>query len=1708
MKLQFSYPVVVLLICSFLSFILFNSEISEDEFGKDLVHDDTSGPEERMIYEYSITMDPHSVEDPYLLLREAYEQTLSLEKVDPSEIYWEERGPTNVGGRTRAIMWDPNDPLHLKFWAGGVSGGLWYTNNILTSYNSLYWQKVDDFWSNLAITCIAYDPTNTQLFYVGTGEGWFEHSGIPGGGIWKSSDGGETWYNLINTSGWDFRYVNKILVHPIDGYVYAATRRSGVWRSTDQGVNWNVVLSANDSALSNWAADLEITANNDILVALGNWRKDGNGVSDGVYISPTGDFGDWTRINDGTNDFPTAAEKIGRIELEVAFSNTNIIYALVQDSSKFIKGIYKSIDKGINWEQISTPMLRDTIAFPGDQTLYDLIAGVFPLNPDIIYVGGVSIHRSTDGGSSWEKIEGIHPDHHALAFRPGNRETLVFGNDGGVYLTEDCTLQNPIIKDRNQGYRVTQYHGIALHPVWGANYFLGGTQDNGTQQLSGSGMNSADHVLYGDGGECYILKSNPLYQIASTQYNRFYLSTDGGNTFDLRNPIYEDDTKGKFISHWDYDEINDVMYASYSRDSMLIIKNVINPQLRYSVTTSYNNLFSNWPGQFKVSPFSDGTIFVGTEDGRLFKITNAHSLGNYHVIEITGPGFDPSWINCIELGANEDQILVIFSWYGVISIWETLDGGTTWDNKDDNLPDMPIRWAIYNPLDYRQVMLATETGILTTEDITANPVQWLSANSGMGNVRTTMLKIRESDNLVIAGTYGRGIFSTNAFSVSPSTKILASDGEADDDFGTAVATNGDFVLVGAPYEDEKGSNAGAVYFYEQLNNQWTESAKVLVPDGEAGDVFGGSVDMIDDLAIIGARGDGLIGAAYIYRLSGSSWNLESKITPSDGSSGDNFGHCVTIFGDKAVVGATNAGDFGAVYVFTYQSGSWIQTDKIVPNDGETGEFFGHSVDLDGDYLVVGNPSDNDNGILSGSAYIYHYDNGWTLDKKVTAINADEYDRFGYSVAIDGQNIVIGAFNDEGINGQAGAGSAYIFFNTGGSSWEQTVKLQAQDAGIDQNFGNSVSIFGHYIIVGAEHDEELDFRSGAAYVFRYDIPSSNWVQQNKIFPEDGEINDLFGHSVQLFGTGAIVSSIGDDDRGDNSGSAHIFKSIINENNLPILSVTPPSFDLTSANTTVDIQITNNGVIAMDWYAYSLDPWLQIIGDSSGVNSGTVTISVDENLYCPREGRIIVRAPGAIHSPREVFIHQEAGTISSEVNITPSSLNSYDHFGWSVDVDGEYAIVGAPQDSEYEQNAGAAYIYERDGCCTWVLKAKLRLDNPQEYDEFGFSVALSGDVALVGIRLDNSAYIFEKPAAGWQNMTETARLFTSPGAYYNGFGESLDISGGNVIVGAYANNGVFFYDRPPGGWQDMTETVWFHHDISDGEFGRSVAIDGMYAVVGAHTDGGQGGGAAYVFKRDWAVWGEQTKLVPSDGQTNDWFGGSVDIDGDRIIVGSRGNAAAYIFVNNEEVWVEEQKLTAGSHFASGRECVTIDNRYALVGAAFYSGTLNNSGSAYSFVRGDMGWSLSKQIFSSDLQEDDWFGAAVSMTGPYTIIGAYGKANSLGAQAGAAYIYCTEGDIVISVETTVEHTLPIQYDLKQNYPNPFNPVTTIVFDLPRPTDITLKIYTILGEEVTTIVSDILPAGTHKFTWDPVSLASGVYLYRIESKEFTVTKKMILIR
>ena len=294
-------------------------------------------PDLAMEQEYLMTMDPALGNVPYERLRRANKEMdlKMLEKSAIAGVDWEERGPDNVGGRTRALAFDPNDLTKKKVWAGGVSGGLWYTNDITA--DPVVWTHVDGFWDNIAISCIAFNPANTQEIYVGTGEGWFNADAALGGGIWKSSNGGTTWALLGSTepggyvSTSNFHYVNKIAIKS-NGTIFAATRAyyinlGGILRSTDGGTTWTRVVTpyASDNTVYDRGADLEIAANGDIYTSIGVGSKGK------VYKSLSADdgaSGTWTDLSANVG-----MGNAKRVEMACAPSDGNTIYAVARGGS-------------------------------------------------------------------------------------------------------------------------------------------------------------------------------------------------------------------------------------------------------------------------------------------------------------------------------------------------------------------------------------------------------------------------------------------------------------------------------------------------------------------------------------------------------------------------------------------------------------------------------------------------------------------------------------------------------------------------------------------------------------------------------------------------------------------------------------------------------------------------------------------------------------------------------------------------------------------------------------------------------------------------------------------------------------------------------------------------------------------------------------------------------------------------------------------------------------------------------------------------------------------------------------------------------------------------------------------------------------------------------------------------------------------------------
>ncbi len=754
--------------------------------------DSVENPELRYIYEFEITKDPalgYPPTERMSFVRSIIDQSLQ-NRAAIQDMTWNERGPSNVGGRTRAIMFDPNDVSHKKVWAGGVNGGIWWTDDITAI--SPVWNHVNDFWDNLTISCIAFDPQNSQNFYIGTGEGWYNIDFVRGAGIWKSSDGGNTWAQLPSTNNSDFFFVQKIVVNS-NGIIYAATRNNGVCRSSDGGTSWVKVLgNITGGGSTDRSSDIEIGADGTIYASLGIMS------TDGIYSSTNGTV--WTKLNIGTNGFPTTGFQ--RIEIATSPSNANILYAMVQNTNGSLLNIYSSINKGATWTTCTLPSWYDqNCTSPSNdmtrgQAWYDLIMSVDPNNSNTIFTGGIDIMKSTDAGISWSQISSwnppnglcgrpyVHADQHGIVFQQGSSNNILFSNDGGLYFTNNGTNASPTITNKNTGYNVTQFYSCAMNPTTASNNFLAGAQDNGTQRFTTSGINVTNDVTGGDGMFCFIDNETPNLQIGSYVWDNFRRSTNGGVSFlGIMGGfhIYMGCLASTFfVNPVDYDSRENTLYfASYSPDfycgypGLAKIINVDGtPSNRIQMTiNNFNNpptLFAGDVSFVKVSPYAPvgtSTLFIGTNYGHIFRIPNAEGA-NPTATDISIPVMLPNYarISCIEIGENENDLLVTFSNYGVTSVWKTSDGGVTWVNKEGNLPDMPVRWALYDPNDRRNVLLATEAGVWSTDDINANTVVWgFDINSGFPRVRVDMLKTRASDNQVIAATHGRGLFSSCVF---------------------------------------------------------------------------------------------------------------------------------------------------------------------------------------------------------------------------------------------------------------------------------------------------------------------------------------------------------------------------------------------------------------------------------------------------------------------------------------------------------------------------------------------------------------------------------------------------------------------------------------------------------------------------------------------------------------------------------------------------------------------------------------------------------------------------------------------------------------------------------------------------------------------------------------------------------------------------------
>ncbi len=701
--------------------------------------------EGRYKHEWDMAHDPNTGTVPRERLLEAkrYTERLLRQKGSIPNVTWEERGPNNVSGRTRSILIDAADPTHNTLFSGGVAGGIWRSTDGGDS-----WTQTDDFFDNMAIGDIAQDPNDPNIIYFGTGEGYGNGDAVRGLGIWKSTDGGLTFDQLPFTDdNPSFYFVNSMLCLDDNGQtvVLAGNNTSGVQRSTDGGQTWTRIFDTQRTV-----SDMTVASNGDVYIGV-------NGQ--GIFKS----------VDHGASFAQVHSQGGGRIELNAAPSDSDVVYALFQGALPTIR---RTIDAGATWDEVPNPEWFDQSCtnssedWTRGQDFYDLTVAVDPNNSDRVFIGGVDLFGTQDAGQNWTQISSwipicgrpfSHADQHALVFVPGSSDELYNGNDGGVFKITNATADQPDFEFKGNGYNITQFYSCDIHPDEGVDYFLGGTQDNGTQRFVGPGLLNTTSATGGDGGFCHIDQDNPLIQITSFTRNNYSVSTDGGITF-RGGP---GNNSGRFINPTDYDDETKVLYGA-SSDGQTFRWN--NPVTGNNTDIVDVDNLTGTISAVRCSPnVSDRVYFASNSN--VFVVDDA-SMSDPMVGEMIYDGTG-GFISSIEIEqGNEDHIVITISSFGEESVFESTNAtaaSPVWTNIEGNLPDMPIRWASFNPNSPDQLLVATELGVWSTDDINGASTDWAPTNANLANVRVDMIKFRTSDGVMLAGTHGRGMFSTNAF---------------------------------------------------------------------------------------------------------------------------------------------------------------------------------------------------------------------------------------------------------------------------------------------------------------------------------------------------------------------------------------------------------------------------------------------------------------------------------------------------------------------------------------------------------------------------------------------------------------------------------------------------------------------------------------------------------------------------------------------------------------------------------------------------------------------------------------------------------------------------------------------------------------------------------------------------------------------------------
>ncbi len=665
------------------------------------------------------------------------------------DLPWIFSGPTNIGGRITDIERTTTlNPSTL--YVGSASGGIFKTLD-----EGKTWIPIFDDATNLSIGDIALAPSNEQIIYVGTGEPNAGGGSIAydGDGVYKSIDGGTSWAHLgLPQIG----SVGRVIVHPTNpdkcyvgsmGHLFENNADRGLYRTNDGGENWEQILFINDST---GIIDMVIHPEHPDTMYAAAWervrrvnRLTYGGPSSGIYR--TYDGGDtWQKL---TNGLPATA---GRMGLAISASNPNILALFCADENTgYLKGIFQSKDGGDSWPEINSFGIDDApFMYWFGRIIID------PVDPQIIYVTSLEMFRTTNGGQTWEEnFNNVHADQHVLWIDPQNPASMYLGNDGGLYYSTNRG-DNYIKKS---GLPITQFYTCEID-YSEPDRLYGGTQDNNPMRTLSGDVNDWETFYGGDGFCTLVDPSDNTYIYTEYQYGNMARSVNGGVSFaaclDGISPSDRKNWNTPFILHPNDPSI--LYYGSnklYRSDDRAASWTAISPDLTGNPATT--NLVYGTITSISVSPLDDQVIFVGTDVGRVQVSVNGG--GTWKIISDALPN---RWVTNITADPdNVNSAYVTLSGYRYGSkmghIFKTVNMGLNWMDISGNFPDIPINDFVVIP-DRNYLVIATDIGVYYSED---GGVNWEIMGSELPNVIITDLTYHDAEEILVAASYGRGLYT-------------------------------------------------------------------------------------------------------------------------------------------------------------------------------------------------------------------------------------------------------------------------------------------------------------------------------------------------------------------------------------------------------------------------------------------------------------------------------------------------------------------------------------------------------------------------------------------------------------------------------------------------------------------------------------------------------------------------------------------------------------------------------------------------------------------------------------------------------------------------------------------------------------------------------------------------------------------------------------